>query len=112
MLEKKKRRLDSSIKSKILEEIHANTTKEKNDITADDVLYHLFGDYECGRFCDYTFYRYAEPSKKSFWQRFNICWVYPLFLITIPYQWLVNGEIGVNKNTKIGKVIDYLVKFN
>lgn len=81
------------------------------DYTREDVLDYLLGDDEGWSGSDYVVYQYKEKSGKSFMNRVNHCWVWPLFLITIPFQWLFTGSFGVNRNSKLGRIIDWLVKF-
>lgn len=79
--------------------------------TASEVLEYMIGD-DFGRNGEYCVYSYRSTTSRTFLQRLNTLWVYPLFIITIPMQYLVTGGIGVNRNTKLGCIIDKLVKFD
>lgn len=110
MLEKNrwiKRNLDAR---SIIEETKID--KQIENPTAQDVLEYMLGDQESWAGGEYIVYKYSEIKKRHFIQRFNMIWVYPLFIITIPFQYLLFGELGLNRNSKIGKVVDWLVKFD
>ncbi|EBM2070081.1 hypothetical protein QOP16_003518 [Salmonella enterica] len=38
----------------------------------------------------------------KFWQRLNRLWFVPLYLLTIPFQWLFLGRVGMESTSKIG----------
>lgn len=77
--------------------------------TAKEVLTYMIGDYDGWSNGDYVVYKYDDIKPKSFFQRLNTLWVYPLFIITIPIQYLITGSHGTNRNSKLGKIIDKLV---
>lgn len=89
--------------------------KEDNDgkePTGKEMLEHLLGDSEGWSNSDYTLERYKYSTKnRSVLQRLNWLWVYPLFLITTPFQWIFTGNVGLSKNSRIGRVVDKLIKF-
>jgi hypothetical protein len=110
MLEKDKRRnCYFSIDTIIKEAKEANGTKKP---TAEEVLTYMMGDSDGWRNGDYVVYKYTKSTKRTFLQRFNMLWVYPLFILAIPFQFLFVGDIGLNRNSKIGRLVDRLVKFN
>lgn len=110
MLEKDKRRNDHwSINTIIKEVKDANGTA---DPTAKEVLEYMIGDSDNWTNGDYVVYKYSETKRRNFIQRINMLWVYPLFIITIPLQYLLLGDWGLNRNSKVGKIVDWLVKFN
>lgn len=41
----------------------------------------------------------------SFWQRLNRLWFVPLYILTIPFQWLIRGRMGFENSSKIGALI-------
>lgn len=89
------------------------------DATASDALNHLLGYYDDYGDSKYTVRSYVSnytvrsyKNKRKFIHRLNTCWVYPIFFITIPFQYLCLGRIGVNANTKLGSFINWLVKFD
>lgn len=84
----------------------------KSEPTVEDVLYYLMGDVEDRQPSDFVVYKYRYNKKRSVIKRVNTLWVYPLFILSIPLQWLFTGDIGVNRNSKIGKVVDYLVELD
>jgi hypothetical protein len=77
--------------------------------SAEDVLEHLFGDDD--RTSDYVVYKY-DHNKRTLLYRLNLIWVWPLCSVTLPFQWLITGNFGVSRNSKIGRVVDRLVKFD
>ena len=100
-LERKSNYVREYSKNSILNE----ATKELGDnFSADALLEYLLEDG------DYSIRKY-ERTHKSIFNRINILWVYPLFLIQIPFQWLLCGDIGFKRESRIGKVLDFLVKF-
>ncbi|MCW8352392.1 hypothetical protein [Citrobacter portucalensis] len=38
----------------------------------------------------------------TFWQRLNRLWFVPLYLLTIPFQWLIRGRMGFETTSKVG----------
>lgn len=61
-----------------------------------DILFDEDGDFEV--------YHYKDPYyTTTLKQRLNLCWIMPLFILTIPFQWVFNGEVGVNEHSKLGK---------
>lgn len=41
----------------------------------------------------------------KFWQRLNRLWFVPLYLLTVPFQWLFRGCVGFNNDSKTAKLI-------
>ncbi|EHF5047970.1 hypothetical protein L348_09278 [Enterobacter sp. MGH 2] len=41
----------------------------------------------------------------TFWQRLNRLWFVPLYLLTIPFQWLIRGRMGFESTSKVGAFI-------
>ena len=100
MIEQKKKRQSYYDKREILSKFEGTPSGE-------DVLDYLLGDMD---WCDseYTLYKY-EHSYRSFVNRLNLIWVYPLFFISIPFQWLFRGVIGFSRDSKIGRLVNKLV---
>ena len=109
MIEKSKRRCDYFGAKSIIENCKSETGEENP--TAKQVVQYMIGDCDRWTGGDYVIYKYSDKSKRSFLNRLNLYWVYPLFIITIPFQFLFFGEIGVNRNSKVGRIVDRLVKF-
>lgn len=86
------------------------TKKMKDETDMNELLDTLFGKYDDGE-SDYVIYRYDNGSewglsrKTTLLQRFNMIWVWPLFMITVPFQWLFLGKVGINGHSKFGKWI-------
>lgn len=110
MLEKDKKLNDYYSINGIIKEVKEyNGTDEP---TAKEVLKFMIGDSDNWTGGDYVVYKYNKIKKRNFIQRINMLWVYLLFIITIPLQYLFLGEWGLNRNSKLGKIVDWLVKFN
>ena len=101
MIEKKNSRQSYRDKQKILNELPDNPT-------ANDVLDHLLGNKDNWNMSEYVLHRYDHKNKQTFANRLNLLWFYPVFILTIPFQYLILGQIGVSRNSKIGKVINWL----
>lgn len=71
--------------------------------SASDLLDYLLED------CEYSIRKY-ERTHKSIFNRINMLWVYPLFLLQMPFQWLLCGDTGFKRESRIGKVLNFLVK--
>lgn len=110
MLEKKKWRQSHDSYDQVIKDCKEDLGKP--DISGEEALKHILGDVEHYSHSEYVIYKYETTTQRTLIQRFNYLWVMPLFILSIPLQWLVKGEIGVSRNGKIGQVIDYLVKFD
>lgn len=74
------------------------------------ILNHLFGDHDCRAESKFkVVHRYNPYIKCKWWQRVNKLWIYPLFMITIPFQWLLRGETGVQTDSILGHTIKRLI---
>lgn len=91
-------------------EIKKDTGKENP--TADDVLELIIGkdeyDYNTG---DYILYKERNNTKRNFIQRVNLLWVWPLMVLSIPFVYLFTGNFGVSMNSRLGRIVDFLIKF-
>jgi hypothetical protein len=103
MLESKKRRQNYWTKRQILSEAG-------KDATASEVLDHLLGDADGGPGSDYVVYKYDSCSRTLI-NRVNMVWVWPLAALVAPFQWLATGNIGYTRNSRMGRILDWLVKF-
>ena len=50
-----------------------------------------------------------KKPKNTLMNRINTLWVYPIFVISIPIRYVIYGDFYINKNTKLGKVMEYLL---
>lgn len=91
---------------------HIEQVSGKNfkDMSAEDLVKVLFD--EDGRSSEFIVKSYYDYSERTFINRLNILWVWPTMLIIAPFQYLITGNIGVNRNTKIGRIVERLVKFD
>ncbi|WP_053324251.1 hypothetical protein [Komagataeibacter europaeus] len=53
-----------------------------------------------------------SEKEVTFIQRLNRLWFVPLYLLTIPFQWLFRGHIGVNNDSKLGALMSRLTGLN
>ncbi|WP_237764652.1 hypothetical protein [Enterobacter hormaechei] len=49
---------------------------------------------------------WMERRDATFWQRLNRLWFVPLYLLTIPFQWLIRGRMGFETTSKVAAVIN------
>ena len=111
MLEKKKRRQDYYSINSIIKDAKKNAILvDDSNPTAEEVLTYMIGDEDHWTGGEYAVYRYNKEKKRTFIQRLNMLWLFPLFFLSIPFQYLLTGDWGVNRNSKTGKVINWLVK--
>ena len=45
---------------------------------------------------------WVERPDATFWQRLNRLWFVTLYLLTIPFQWLIRGRMGFETTSKTG----------
>lgn len=84
--------------------------KEENIQTVNQLLDLLYGNYNSDFESDYKVLFERDPYIESTkLQRFNLFWVWPLWLITIPFQYIIRGEYGVKKETKLGQILTKLI---
>jgi hypothetical protein len=103
MLEKSKTRQRDWHKQGVLREVG-------EDATGKQVLDFLFGD-EYGRKSDYIVYKYTQDHR-SVWNRFNLIWVFPIFCVVAPFQWIISGDIGVDRRSYIGRTMHKLINLD
>lgn len=111
ILEKEKRRQDYLRIDTIIKETKQHTRIDGEEPTAKEVLKYMIGDSDGWCNGEFVVYRYSEKTKRNLLQRFNMLWFMPLFVISIPIQYLLTGSWGASRNSKIGRVIDWLIKF-
>lgn len=51
---------------------------------------------------------WLERRDAKFWQRLNRLWFVPIYLLTIPFQWLFRGQIGFESTSKLGMLCQKL----
>jgi len=49
--------------------------------------------------------KWMTSRDATFCQRLNRLWFVPLYLLTIPFQWLFRGQVGFENNSKIGALM-------
>ncbi len=103
MIEKGKTRQNYWKRAAIKEELGGSPT-------GDEVLDYICGTPE-GHESDFVLYRYDE-YKRSIFNRVNLLWVYPIFILMAIPCWLINGGTGVSRDSRIGKVVNWLVGFD
>ena len=96
MIERPKRLIHRLMRDAILAELPENAT-------AKDALNYLIDDDS-----DYVVYRY-DSSERTIFNRINLLWVWPLFILSIPLQWLFTGSYGIKRHTTMGRILHKLV---
>lgn len=48
---------------------------------------------------------WMESRDATFLQRLNRLWFVPLYLLTIPLQWLIRGRMGFESTSKVGAFV-------
>ena len=78
--------------------------------TEDDILDLLFGGRDDeGRSDLAVKYRYPDAEKTKLIHRINALWVYPVFILLIPFRYLAFGSHFVNENSRTGKALKFLI---
>ena len=103
MFEAKKNRQHYYMRHQILSEVG-------KDATVGDVLSHLLGGVDGSR-SDYVVYKYVY-TKRTALNRINMIWVAPLFICALPMQWLFTGRTGLSRDSRLGEIVERLVKFD
>ncbi len=112
MLEKKKRRKDYYSINSIIKDVKENMRlADPENPTAKEVLTYMIGDSEGWVNGEYRVYKYTDSDGRTLIQRINLLWFFPLFILSIPFQYLITGDWGINRNTKIGRAVEWLVGF-
>lgn len=84
----------------------------KDSITAEEAMKYILGDPDGYSDSEYVIYKYRTRKDRKLIYRLNSLWVAPLFVLSIPFQWLFRGEVGVSRNSRIGSIVNYLVGFD
>lgn len=71
-----------------------------------DVLGFLFDDDQFS-----IIDRYADVDKLTKLQRFNRLWVYPLFILAAPFRYVMYGDPGYDRESRLGRVLERLVGY-
>lgn len=64
------------------------------DLYKDQYAYHVVDNKE-----------WMGQRDATFWQRLNRLWFVPLYLLTIPFQWLFRGRMGFESTSKVGAFV-------
>ena len=100
-MESKKRSLYRNEVKAILDDHKCETINDALDI--------IFGGYDNDYWTDLVVYRRCESSKTTILNRINTLWVYPLFIVCIPFRYVLFENVGFNRDTKFGKFVLDLV---
>ncbi len=79
----------------------------ENCETKEDVLRILFGDDGSSDLV--IKYRFPDMESSRLIHRLNTLWIYPIFILLIPFRYLMFGEYKVNEHTKLGKCLSFLL---
>jgi len=69
-----------------------------------DFLYDQYGEREVS-----IKHRYFDKPKSTLVNRLNSIWVYPLFILSIPYRYIVYGYYHINSNTRLARILNKLL---
>ena len=71
----------------------------------DDVVNLIFDDdnYDCPDMI--IKYRWPDPISSTILNRINALWVYPLFIIIIPFRYVLFGNYKVDEDSKLYKIL-------
>ena len=100
---KKKPRLNAVLMQEILKETSVAFEKPKSALTADDVLSYLVEESDVYRVVQYP------KVDSTLINRVNMLWFAPIFVLSIPVQYLIKGHIGFSRDSRLGKVITKLL---
>ena len=74
--------------------------------TAESVLELIFGTYQNDYYSEYIVTWEGSYSKeKTIWNRLAFLLILPFFIVTIPFQWLFLGKVGISQNSSFGRAI-------
>lgn len=80
--------------------------------TAKEVLDFLFGtyydDYQHDYVVKHRFYT-RGGDKTTLINRLNCLWVYPAFIMLIPFRFVLFGSFKVNEDSRLGRVLIKLI---
>lgn len=109
MLGKKEKEMRATHFEEELKELFGYDKMDK--FTKDKIIKHLFGDYESRPESNFkVVYRSKPDIKTTPIQRFNMLWVWPLYMLTLaPYNYITKGDTGVERESRLGKLISKLV---
>ena len=81
---------------------------EQQGLTGHDgAMVALFGDDGRSDLC--VRYRWSQGKRELLIHRLNTLWVYPAFILLIPARYLMFGQYGVDKDSRFGKMLTYLL---
>ena len=104
MFERKKTpRLNAVLIQEILKETSVAFEKPKSALTADDVLSYLMEENDIYRIVQYP------KVDSTIMNRVNMLWFMPLFVLTMPVQYLIKGHTGFSRDSRLGKLITKLL---
>lgn len=46
-----------------------------------------------------------ESGKTTLLQRINRIWFVPIYLLTVPFQWVIKGDVGMDNDSKLAKLL-------
>lgn len=73
--------------------------------TAKEVLDLLYGAYGDNYRTDYKVINLNVTVDNKWWHRLNMCWAWPLTIVSAPFQYVVKGYVGWSESTVVGKWI-------
>ncbi|PSV00401.1 hypothetical protein [Photobacterium kishitanii] len=78
-----------------------------DDLSAKEVIEYLFGDFSYRG--DFMLVDRHVELHDTWWQRFNVLWIYPLALLCYPYRYIRYGDAAWDRTTKFGRWLHWMV---
>lgn len=90
---------------------------EVEDILSDcetkkDILDEIYGTYDNDYRSDTDLVikrKWITRSKITLMNRINRLWVFPLFILSVPFTYLFFGQSKINEDSKIAKILVWLI---
>lgn len=109
MIKKSGRKVSITLPTSLREELSRKGISDKDIDKFNKVI---CGDYSNDYYSDYTLTCYDEKPKDKWWQRLNCLWVYPLFILSIPFRYVAFGDYRFQPNSKTYRIISKLIGEN
>lgn len=106
MIKKQGRKVGTTLPVSLREEL---SNQGISDADIDKFKKVICGDCSNDYYSDYRLTDYGEKPKDKWWQRLNCLWVYPLFIVCIPFRYVMYGDYKFQPNSKAYRVISKLI---
>jgi len=101
--------LKQSIRSLYRHEIE-KVFKEDGVDTVKAALDVIYGTYDNDYRSDFVIkHKFIKTPKQTILQRLNTLWVYPTFIVMMPFRYVVFGDAKVSEDSNFGKILIKLI---